>query len=118
MDCPCWNTSRSQQARKDIARSRRRSSRVGRGVELRNLIVVKPAVGFTLPSAGLSPAPSERRKMRDFVPGRSFLRSDHDLNHTSYLFCSPFLAGKGVRGIGRGGIVVSNPVPLPTMGRG
>jgi hypothetical protein len=29
---------------------------------------VKPAVGFTLPSAGLSPAPSERKKMRDFVP--------------------------------------------------
>src|SRR6202142_967987 len=70
MDCPCWNTSRSQQARKDIARSRRRSSRVGKGVELRNLIVVKPAVGFTLPSAGLSPAPSD--KMRGFVPGRTF----------------------------------------------
>ena len=29
----------------------------------RELIVVKPAVGFTLPSAGLSPAPSENRKM-------------------------------------------------------
>src|ERR1700720_409896 len=28
---------------------------------------VKPAVGFPLPSAGLSPAPGERTKMRDVV---------------------------------------------------
>ena len=38
---------------------------------------VKPAVGFTLPSAstpsrGLSPAPSDKKKMRDFVPVRTF----------------------------------------------
>jgi hypothetical protein len=31
---------------------------------------VKPAVGFTLPSAGVTPAPSEKEKMRDFVPVR------------------------------------------------
>jgi hypothetical protein len=29
---------------------------------------VKPAVGFTLPSAGVTPAPNVKRKMRDFVP--------------------------------------------------
>ena len=32
-------------------------------------------------------------------------------------FCSPFPAGKGVRGIGLGGIVTSNPLPL-CWGRG
>ena len=31
---------------------------------------MKPAVGFKLPSAGVTPAPSER-KMRDFVPVRT-----------------------------------------------
>jgi hypothetical protein len=34
----------------------------------RTATVVKPAVGFTLPWAGLTPAPSERKRMRDFVP--------------------------------------------------
>jgi hypothetical protein len=33
---------------------------------------VKPAVGFTLPSAGVTPAPGIKRKMRDFVPVRTF----------------------------------------------
>jgi hypothetical protein len=28
------------------------------------LSYVKPAVGFTLPSAGVTPAPSDRKKMR------------------------------------------------------
>jgi hypothetical protein len=31
---------------------------------------VKPAVGFTLPSAGVTPAPGIKTKMRDFVPVR------------------------------------------------
>jgi hypothetical protein len=36
------------------------------------LFNVKPAVGFTLPSAGVTPAPSEgKRKMRGFAPVRS-----------------------------------------------
>jgi hypothetical protein len=35
---------------------------------------VKPAVGFTLPSAGVTPAPSDKKeKMRDCVPVRIFL---------------------------------------------
>jgi hypothetical protein len=35
-------------------------------------LYAKPTVGFTLPWAGVTPAPSERRKekMRDFVPVR------------------------------------------------
>jgi hypothetical protein len=37
---------------------------------------VKPAVGFTLPSAGLSPAPSVKRKMRDFVPVRKLFGAE------------------------------------------
>jgi hypothetical protein len=37
---------------------------------------VKPAVGFTLPWAGVTPAPTiEKRKMRDFVPVRKFFGS-------------------------------------------
>jgi hypothetical protein len=33
---------------------------------------VKPAVGFALPSAGLSPAPSiQKEKMRGFAPVRT-----------------------------------------------
>jgi hypothetical protein len=33
---------------------------------------VKPAVGFTLPSAGVTPAPGiQKEKMRDFVPARA-----------------------------------------------
>ena len=32
------------------------------GGKLENLIVMKPAVGFMLPSAGVTPAPSENRK--------------------------------------------------------
>jgi hypothetical protein len=37
-----------------------------------SLLYAKPTVGFTLPWAGVTPAPSERRKekMRDFVPVR------------------------------------------------
>ena len=31
-------------------------------------LYVKPAMGFTLPSAGVTPAPSDKIKMRDFVP--------------------------------------------------
>src|ERR1700722_17298226 len=38
----------------------------------RTLFNVKPAVGFPLPSAGLSPAPGEKTKMRDVVPVRTF----------------------------------------------
>jgi hypothetical protein len=38
---------------------------------------VKPAVGFTLPSAGLSPAPGIKRKMRDFVPVRKRVGGIH-----------------------------------------
>ena len=46
-------------------------ARVGRGEGEITLLNVKPAVGFTLPSAGVTPAPSDKRKMRDFVPVRS-----------------------------------------------
>ena len=43
----------------------------------RNFILVEPAVGSTPPWAGVTPAPSEEKiKMRDFVPVRSFLRSE------------------------------------------
>ena len=35
------------------------------------LFNVKPAVGFTLPWAGVTPAPSVKMKMRDFVPVRT-----------------------------------------------
>ena len=66
------------------------------------LFNVKPAVGFTLPSAGVTPAPSDKKS-----------RNGEDAIPLSGSFCSAFPAGKGVRGIGRGGIVASNPVPLP-----
>ena len=90
-------------------------------VERRNFIECETLRGFHASAAGVTPAPSERKiKMRDFVPVRSFLRSkDHGSGAAlAVAFCSPFPAGKGVRGIGRGGIVASSPVPLPTMGRG
>jgi hypothetical protein len=45
-----------------------RTFHMGRGT----LFNVKPTVGFTLPRAGVTPAPNER-KMRDFVPVRTFL---------------------------------------------
>jgi hypothetical protein len=62
MDCRCSNTSRSRREPRGTAHWRRRSLRVGRGVELRNLIVVEPAVGSTPPWAGVTPAPSEGKE--------------------------------------------------------
>ena len=53
---------------------------------------MKPAVGFKLPSAGVTPAPSEKRKMRDFVPVRSFfvsLPSEAILDRAKRSFLAP-----------------------------
>src|SRR5208337_3583142 len=48
-------------------------SQEGRGdAAKRNVIVAKPTVGFALLRAGVTPAPSIRKKMRDFVLVRTW----------------------------------------------
>ena len=49
---------------------RNRQSIVKRGEGEITLLNVKPAVGFTLPSAGVTPAPLYKTKMRGSVPVR------------------------------------------------
>ena len=56
----------------------------------RNELSVKPAVGFTLPSAGVTPAPGI--KMRDFVPVRTF-----GLGRALFRVRFPFPLWEGVR---------------------
>src|SRR5208282_5037562 len=69
------------------------STRAAAGKELnsrRNLILVKPAVGFTLPSAGVTPAPGTKIKMRDFVPVRTgLLLGPEFVDACAQLDCSP-----------------------------
>src|SRR5208337_5550254 len=54
---------------RDSAQHHRRAGpQAAQGLEPKNVPDVKPAVGFTLPWAGVTPAPSDKTKMRDFVP--------------------------------------------------
>jgi hypothetical protein len=72
---------------------------------------VKPAIGFTLPSAGLSPAPSEKVKNKkgkyESQNGDNALSlsgSGGDVGRKLPILSAsgpPFRVGKGVRGIGR-----------------
>jgi hypothetical protein len=45
---------------------------------------LKPTVGFKLPWAGVTPALSDRKKMRDFVPVRTFLTASFAHGHLVY----------------------------------
>src|ERR1700722_5023985 len=58
----------------------------------RNLIVVNPAVGFTLPSAGVTPAPSINRKV-----ARSALLCSRVPGGGFRLLPRPLLYGRGGR---------------------
>jgi hypothetical protein len=56
---------------------------------------VKPLVGFTLPSAGVTPAPSDKKvKMRDFVPVRTFFVSFLSEAKNPGSFLDPDLLGQ------------------------
>jgi hypothetical protein len=60
---------------------------------------VKPAVGFTLPSAGVTPAPGiQKIKMRDFDPVRKLILGGRSLR---VRFPFPRGMGLGVRFLGR-----------------
>src|ERR1039457_3068193 len=57
--CPAWRLRRWRM--RCASRSPRRRARRDEN-KAKNLIVVKPTLGFTLPSAGGSPAPAVRRR--------------------------------------------------------
>jgi hypothetical protein len=62
-----------------------------------NLIVVKPALGFTLPWAGASPCTQVRIKMRRYAPVRTFLERSSE-PALRFIFCVIVSAAKDLDG--------------------
>jgi len=54
---------------------------------------MKPAAGFTLPCTGVTPAPSNKTKMRDSVPVWRFL-SEEGGESVADLLCGYFTTGR------------------------